>query len=357
MVTMANNTASSSSRSNVWKGAVLAALVAWLLYGRVVLRRERITFRDGAAYPAVPRPAGLTEQEKADFYRDGFILKKGVVQQGEELRELVEAGEKLYSSFSVLDSIFAPSFAKLSTQVWREIPAFARLAMESSLPSITAELMQMHNGSIRILKDGFFGFKGVNNTGCGFHVDDKGFWPADDASGGVNFWLALSPMRIAEGGGIRVVNQSSLPAHVAESCKQVIRDGGGFNYSLTCRMEQLSPTCHEQMMAASVVYDMEAGDALIWDRWTFHRSEPFVVESDTHKLRYTIRYVPGTARAQGMVHETQKVGDVFNSPSYPQVWPSAIESEVDAIRQGIGSDFVVSPVMMLKVAARRLGLL
>ena len=69
-----------------------------------------------------------------------------------------------------------------------------------------ADKKERPDQSIRILKDGFFGFQSYNNTGCGFHVDDFFFWPTTDDSTGVNFWIALSPMRISEGGGIRVVN-------------------------------------------------------------------------------------------------------------------------------------------------------
>ena len=102
------------------------------------------------------------------------------------------------------------------------------------------------------------------------------------------------------------------------------------------------------MLEASTVFDMEPGDALIWDRWTFHRTEPFHIQGSDesavqedgeggvrHKMRYTIRYIPGTAKASGFLHEPQKKGEVFNTPYYPQVWPKAIKSEIKAIRKGL----------------------
>src|SRR5210317_211249 len=106
-------------------------------------------------------------------------------------------------------------------------------------------------------------------------------------------------MKISEGGGIRVVNQSKVEP-IFEECRAAITAPGEKGYPLTCQMEQVSPKCHEQMLEASVVFDMEPGDALIWHRWTFHRSEPFHGgdvdddndNKDEYRLRYTIRYVP-----------------------------------------------------------------
>jgi hypothetical protein len=330
------------------KTSLLAALAAGSFQLYSVLQPSPIKFRGGTPYPAIPPTAALTNEEKEAFHRDGFILKKGLF-QGDELKELIAAGEGLYSSWNILDSVIKSSFAKLVFQVWRGDPHFTQVAFESSFPSIAAELLgTKETESVRILKDGFFGFKGKNNTGCGFHVDDKGFWPAADDSTGVNFWLALSPMLVSEGGGIRVANQS-LSKPFAEECMAVIRGG---QYAATCNMEELSPSCHERMQAASTTFDMEPGDALIWDRWTFHRSEPFRVETEDHKLRYTIRYVPGSAKAEGMLHSSQEAGEPFEGAYYPQVWPQAVKAEVDAIRGGLEGDF--SLTFMLKFAARKL---
>jgi hypothetical protein len=352
------------------KTSLLVALVAGSVQLYSIIQPTTIKFRGGAHYPAKPpTAASLTNAEKEAFHRDGFILKKGLF-QGDELKELVAAGESLYSSWGFMDFIVKNSFAKLAMQVWREDEHFAQVAFESSFPTIAAELLGINNehvdenenenesssetessSSIRILKDGFFGFKGKNNTGCGFHVDDKGFWPAADDSNGVNFWLALSPMRMSEGGGIRVANQS-ISATFAKECMAVIRDGG---YDRTCNMEELSPDCHERMQAASTTFDMEPGDTLIWDRWTFHRSEPFRVVTEEHKLRYTIRYVPGSAKAEGMLHSSQQAGEPFEGAYYPQVWPEAVKAEVDAIRDGLEADFSFSPTFLLKTAALKFG--
>ncbi len=377
----------------MWVQSILPILTAAIAALVVQLRHHSkttitIQFKGGAKYPASQVTTSssssttktdandasiVTNAEKEAYHRDGFILKKGLL-QGEELAALVSAGEELYSQAQD-NSLHGSSFRQLSFDLWAKDDRFAQLAFESQMPSLSAELLNMtfsptnhkkKNGkqvdhrqdeqpSVRILKDGFFGFQSENNTGCGFHVDDFFFWPATDDSPGVNFWIALSPIRISEGGGIRVVNQT-LVEPIFEECRQVIREVNPEAPQMpqTCRMENLSPVCHQKMLEASTVFDMEPGDALLWDRWTFHRSEPFVHSTSTsssqqgqsaakdekavqHKLRYTIRYIPGTAKASGFLREPQESGKVFNTPYYPQVWPSAIKSEINAIQKGLAS--------------------
>ena len=357
----------------MWKAAAVAALIAALAFRYIVSQSSgSITFRGGQDYPAPPQPAALlTPDEIAAFRRDGFLLKKRAV-GGAELEELVRAGERLYRSKTPTDWLFRKVFAKLSTQIWRQDPAFAQTAFESSLPGLAARLMggTDRQRPLRILKDGFFGFDGSSNAGCSFHVDDKFFWPAADDTTGVNAWLTLSEVTAAGGGGIRVVNQS-LAKPFFEECLAVIRGGGGGpeSYNSTCHMDTLSPPCFDRMMAASVVYDMEPGDALLWDRWTFHRSEPLhgttaaapaaapaaaATTTLEPKLRYTIRYVPETATAEGAVHASIEQGAPLTGPYYPQVWPAAIREEVDAIRAGLEPDLALSPKFLLGVLLRRL---
>jgi len=298
-----------------------------------------------AKYPATPLPSTLTTQQIEEYKRDGFILIPGLV-KGDELQNLVDEAEYIYNSWNILDFVFKASFAKISMQAWRQSSVISRFAFESALPSMSAQLMGEPE-SIRILKDAVFGYT-KEGKGCGFHVDDRGFWPATDDTTGVNLWLALSPMRVQEGGGIRVANQS-LTHKIHQGCVDVIRQG----MNTTCSMHELSPECDEKLMQASVVYEMNPGDALLWDRSTFHRTEPFHVESDSHKLRYTIRYIPGHATAEGILHPSVENGQKFDSPYYPQVWPAALESEVDAIRQGLEADVQVFRFIE-KVAKRKL---
>ncbi len=332
-------------------------ILAACLAGIVQLSRNKnsVKFR-GGKYPNPVKSSDsnidivLTESEKEQYHRDGFILKKGVL-KGDALVDLIATSEALYAA----DDPASFSFQKLLFDLWRQEDGFAQVAFEY-LPHIAAELMGLSSPdpnneesdidsstapeeTVRILKDGFFAFKSKGNSGCGFHVDDSFFWPATEDSTGVNFWLTLSPIRVAEGGGIRVVNQTASKP-ILEECRAVIQQKSEHGFPQTCYMETLSPECHQKLTDASTVFDMEPGDALIWDRWTFHRSEPFNVDAlegreDEHRLRYTIRYVPGSAKANYIIdHKLQEKGEKFDSPYYPQVWPKALKSEIDPIQKG-----------------------
>ncbi|CAJ1946730.1 unnamed protein product [Cylindrotheca closterium] len=360
----------------MWQTAIIVAAAVILevvqLHQSKAQSQDAIRFRGGAKHPKTPPlpSVTITPTELTEYHRDGFVLKKGLL-QGEELSKLMDSAEEIYATANHQKDANLPNFfKKLTFDLWRRKDEFAQLAFEN-LPSVAAEFLgvgdayEMINNednnnnahekeeTIRILKDGFFGFQQKNNTGCGFHVDDKIFWPASYETTGVNFWIALSPMRIQEGGGIRVVNQSKVEP-IFEECRQAITNVGERGYSPTCDMEEVSPECHEKMLEASVVFDMEPGDALIWDRWTFHRSEPFRpvpegerseehqcddpsagADGDDYRLRYTIRYVPGKAKAWGRHHPSQVTGETFDSPYYPQVWPSVLKSEMKSIQKGL----------------------
>ena len=340
------------------KVALVMGVLAVLL-GIHVLKTStpRIAFR-GGEYPANPSPYELSLEEVAAYRRDGFLLKRGLT-SADQLDASIQAGDRLFSVTTFRDWLIGgvSSYAKLRVQTWRSTSEFAQLAFESTFPSISAQLLS-EKESIRILKDGFFA-QVSTDAGCGFHVDDSFFWPASEDSTGVNFWLALSSTVAAEGGGIRIVNQSLLSPETFEECKGVIRSGDA-GYNRTCNMEERSPSCHQRMLDASVLYDMNPGDAILWDRWTFHRGEPFKnaasVKEAVHKMRYTIRYIPSTAVAQGVLHPSVKQGDRFDSPFYPQVWPSHRKKEIDTIQAGLEDDYTYDILTMAKLLVYKIGL-
>merc|ERR1719491_1851990 len=299
----------------------------------------------------------LTEDQLAEYTASGFVVVRGMFPP-EQRDALVRAGEDYYHKFNVLDYVFAAIFAKLGTQLWRAEQQFAEAALLGALPAISAQLLG-HPQSVRLLKDGFFGLRSNNNTGCGFHQDDRFFWPTTDGTTGVNFWVALSDISAAEGGGIRVVHQSALDPEIARECLEVIRTTDEAPQKLTpttCRMHELSPSCHDKLMEASVVHDLAPGDALVWDRRTFHRTEPFrVVSEEEPKLRYTVRYVPEGTVAEGTLHPSVEQGQEFETSLHPRVWPSMLPHEKSEIEKGLGSDTPVLPILYRMIQSKVVG--
>ena len=123
------------------------------------------------------------------------------------------------------------------------------------------------------------------------------------------------------------------------TCRKVIQKVG------TCAMETKSPECFNYFESVKMQWDMEPGDAILWDRWTFHKTVVSVADETDHGVvatspmrRYSVRYMPSTARALGAVHGSVEQGAIFDSPYYPQVWPTLLEPELKALQHGLEGD-------------------
>jgi hypothetical protein len=212
----------------------------------------------------------------------------------------------------------------------------------------------------RLLRDAYFSYA-PPGKGCGWHVDDEGFFPADKSSNGPTFWIALDPLKTDEGGGIAVLNRTIFEQQLEskylseDDCRLAIKGA-------TCDMEEKSPECQVKMDASKMEFDMEPGDALIWDRYTFHRGVPATgkypkVGGDgdednnqvVSKKRYSVRYIPFGAVANGAVHATVEQGQTFDSPYYPQVWPTLLTHEMEALEHGLDQDVTLSSALQFKV--------
>lgn len=352
---------------------------------------------------ATPRGLTLTHQQLQDYHRDGFafipqLLTSGESDEEDEARLLKDAAE--YASgrnFNIFGLIPSSQYKKIMFDLWRTSPEIAALSLDT-LPQVAAQLLRPPprttasspkqdehpppTAPFRLLRDAYFAYA-PPGEGCGWHVDDEGFFPADVDSKGPTFWITLDPLRIKQGGGLAVLNRTRFeeqrlldqhsnndddPPPTEEECRAAIRGA-------TCDMETKSPICHFMMEAAKMEFDMQPGDALVWDRWTFHRGVPATADySDpssnhnappprqteatveaTTKRRYSVRYVPHGAKAAGAVHASMEQGQLLDSPYYPQVWPSLVPSEMEALKHGLDQDIKLSTVVsfMVKRMAKR----
>lgn len=135
------------------------------------------------------------------------------------------------------------------------------------------------------MRDAYFSYAS-GGAGCGWHVDDEGFWPAENDTTGVTVWIALDDMDVATGGGLAVANQTHRPEGTAASwvqeCRAAIRGSG------TCNMERAHPECQKRLEEQKFQWDMKAADAIFLDRRAFHRT---VSAAPNEKERYTIGFV------------------------------------------------------------------
>ncbi len=322
---------------------------------------------------AAPAPYDLTRKQIADFRRDGVIVVRGLL-QGDALKDAVEAAQKIQNSQGwaqrLVHKIF-PAYDNLDFQVYRKYKAFQRVAFDSSAPTICAKLMgldkegsnpQSPPRSLRLLKEAILGFS-RGDMGCGWHVDDKTFWPCEDShqdsqnsgrrdrrkrmDAGINVWITLSPLSSDEGGGLAVAPRSHNlsgrggAGKILRRARMAIVSKGRHTQ---CILDKVDPSCSDFMERCKRVYDLQPGDAIIHDRYIFHKSERFNEEhiskndSVETKQRISIRYMPSDATFfnngkgfDGAANEKNlKTGDPLwkGGEYFPQVWPSQLEEEM-----------------------------
>ena len=216
----------------------------------------------------------LTPAQIRDYRRDGVIVVKGLL-SGRELRKAQATANRMVDS----GNNFAPQYNFVGFQGWRTDKTLRGVAFDSAAPRIAAELMGLDGERpMRVLKDALLALS-PGDEGCGWHVDDKGFWPCHDDSDldaldeGVNVWITLSPLKASEGGGLAVAPGSSC-ASWSEKCRAVIENKPG-ERPLTCRLAELSPEYNSRLDAMKALHDMEPGDAIFHSRYCFHKGEQF----------------------------------------------------------------------------------
>ena len=303
--------------------------------------------RDGAF-----SPRELTDEEVARYEFDGYLLVRGLLSVEEALMLRKESELTVSRSFTIFDLFSSTAYGKLAFDLWRTNELIARLSLQALPRTVVAKIMGKPVSSsevgdlsseitatvrkIRLLRDAFFQYSS-DKTGCGWHVDDAGFWPAEHDTGGMTIWIALDEMRVSEGGGLAIVNVNAVSDDFLKECREVLAKG-------TCAIEETHPECHKKFEQNKVQWDMNPGDAVLWDRWTFHRGVPAVDPSSRlNKIRYSVRYIPQEAKAKGFVHYSVPEGSEFQSPYYPQVWPSLLAEEVKALEHGLENDASISP--------------
>lgn len=120
--------------------------------------------------------------------------------------------------------------------------------------------------------------------------------------------------------------------------------GGSGAHPDTCGLERLSPALHRRAEARRVEWRMRPGDAIVHDRYCFHRGVPFTRAGlaawrGQPLLRYSIRYMPADAtldRASGdpAVRTLGFGGRTLRSLGwrYPRCWPDVDPAEEAVLR-------------------------
>eukprot|EP00977_Amphora_coffeiformis_P026906 scaffold31561_cov153-Amphora_coffeaeformis.AAC.2 len=360
--------------------------------GYVVVRGALDTEQLDALYMASQTLIARQKENKRSFFT---ILETGMIFD-KPTRFTIE--DHCSNSDSSKDSCLD------ETQIRR---AFRQVALHSTLPSICAQLMQLDPATqnIRILRDVFLA-KPIQDDSplCDWHVDDQGFWPESYLSDatvqaeaaalsssqqqqqqqqqpqqpqhppdqyGINAWIALEDMPAAYGGSM-LVAKGSHRAEWRHQAYQAIRQDRTVdkrvtrhemlalikaqNFSSTCDIGAHHPKLRETIEDSKVVLDLQKGDVILATRLLFHRTDAVTAAGVAHYVsqlglpslpRYSIRYVPGTARLPlldtgdwSLISNPENAGKTLNAVVqedgmwFPGVWPtldSKVEEQMDIL--------------------------
>jgi hypothetical protein len=318
-----------------------------------------------------------TQAQRESFQENGYVVISGLLSE-EEAKELVVAGESVVKKdnrkstlyFQIAERgimICGPSNPDLDDKSRTGIiAAFRNVAVRSRIPHAAAELMGLdpNEETVKILRDLFLGKSVDEGKTCGWHVDDHSFWPEDysnssPSADGINAWIAMQDMPAKFGGSLALAPGShkadyrfaaysslgldlSVPGQSKEEIYKSIKQNG----FRSCTLHQTSPELHEKMEKVAFVPDLKCGDVIFHTRWLFHKTAPLNDDGREHFRengllclnRYSVRYVPGTARLpQGFVNEWSMLSDSSNAGKmlkdvsgdwYPTVWPG-IDDDLD----------------------------
>jgi hypothetical protein len=319
--------------------------------------------------PKEPPARFTTAEQRLTFQNEGFIVMSGLLSE-EQTNQLVAAGRIIVDHHIDQSSLYfklaergimicGPSNPQLSEEHRSTVvKAFRDVALRSSIPFVAAELMGLdpNEENVRILRDVFLGKHINEQKHCGWHVDDNSFWPesytASPSVDGINAWIAMQDMPSQFGGALGLAPGSHVAewrhtayeslgldlsddSHSKQDVYRHIKDNG----FLSCILHQTNKELHDRIEGIGRVPDLQCGDVIFHTRWLFHKTVPPTDEGRLYFTnnglsclnRYSIRYVPGSARLpKAFVNELSILSDASNAGKalndvdgawYPQVWP------------------------------------
>jgi Phytanoyl-CoA dioxygenase (PhyH) len=201
---------------------------------------------------------------------------------------------------------------------------------------------------------------------CDWHVDDVGFWPESYISEqheGINVWIALEDMPAQFQGSMALAPGShkadwrydayhaigqNRSYHGGFTKKEMMqRAQAGEKLFTTCEMRQQAPDISRMIDETAFIPDIKKGDIIFATRTLFHRTlavtsagvKHYSERGIEHLNRYSIRYVPSTARLPrgwafewGILANERNAGKSLDEAMegdsllwYPQVWPVSNE--------------------------------
>ena len=166
-------------------GSSSSVLLSYLVLSLVLFYSSVVadSYSSECTHHSAPAEFNLTSSQIENYERNGYIIVKGLL-QGKELKKAIQAVNKIQRWQPIGQRIFykfLPAYRNTSFQTWRNHKALEYIAFDSAASTISAKLMglEVEARQLRLLKDAVLGYH-AGDQGCGWHVDDKVFWPCQE---------------------------------------------------------------------------------------------------------------------------------------------------------------------------------
>ena len=261
----------------------------------------------------------LSEQDIKTFQEDGAILIRQLI-SGDDLI----AAQEIANEISKNKLYFKKFYKAMKFQNWQTNVSLTNIAIHSNAAKIASELININRNKrqslipVRILKDAILSFA-KHSTACGWHVDDKSFWPVQNDLTGINVWITLSPVTIKQGGGL-VIAKGSFNMNWTKDVIPIIHEHN------TCALKRIDKVMFNRFDSIKLQWDMQPGDAIIHDRWCFHRADNFqikhnVIVDNLVLHRYSIRYMPEYAKIVHLTDPSMAGKHGHELKMHPDIFP------------------------------------
>ena len=237
----------------------------------------------------------LSSEDKRYFSENGFIKLKNLLtgEAIEKLRQLTTEEKEVKKTPESYSGDFSRVGYDLDNEVTRQI---------YSDENFKANLHQVIENELTFTQGVGFELK-LNKKGFCFHLDLVSFNFIKPEDLGYSIWIPLVPINTKEQqGGMAYVPKKVYPTYgyyalryeliqdqkFAEYCQT--EEFNYFNFFYASKMESIV------LEKNKVEDDFEVGDALLLDKFVWHRSCPLKAGTLPSRMAYTMRFVDSQAR-------------------------------------------------------------
>ena len=261
------------------------------------------------------------------FRRDGVVCVRGALQASWVAR-IREGLDRLRKDPSALRGRRIDPLAFLGdSYVWKLDRTFRDVAFESPIAAIAQPFL--NSDSVRLFHDQLF----VKPAGCSIETPwhhDIAFWPLSGRQI-CTVWVALSPID-RRNAPLEFVRAPDRHLHRYKAVRP-----DRLPYMLESDLDEPPDVDARRAEMDVVSWDLEPGDALVFDAWVLHGASSNPSGSDRIAMAWRwlgddVHFDPRPATIRFRWHHGLSPGQSMGGPLFPQVLPHPLKSEQTALR-------------------------